>query len=403
MQHLALRIYKGTHGASPDEHPLVSVGAVPATFCPIVPSLVDEPETWILVHRFDYTLYVYQVILEKDSTYRQICLLVPADMRLSADDNPYGLLLELWGILESQGNQNVLFEERLARCVSEERMPEMCLPVMDGKSPASFCADSRIQVKALLMFSLYPQLANVNRLEIGLHCVTTVALPIKAKTQISQSESASPKESIKLKVASPVSEKMKDKQTGKTRNKRKKIVYAFLLIAIAVGLGGVYKLCNKKSVDSEIAYVTDSVASVPLKQKEENLLPIDINSRINSMMKEEAKKRKEEAEKRVGQQEKMKARNEILELVNRKDLMMCRQHPGWNKYLTTEERWAIEMILTDDKKLSSKGLSPIGRKKLQRFMDDKWPFSSFEEVIQVRKEIIKIINVDDRIMKEKNY
>ena len=101
MQYLALRIYKGTHGAPPDERPLVSVGAVPDTFSPIVPTLVDEPETWVLVHRYDYTLYVYQVTQE-DTTYRQICLLVPVGIRLSADNNPYGLLLELWGILESQ-------------------------------------------------------------------------------------------------------------------------------------------------------------------------------------------------------------------------------------------------------------------------------------------------------------
>ena len=274
MKHLALRIYKGTSGVSLDEYPWVSVGTVPATFCPIVPSLVDEPETWILVHRYDYTLYAYQVMRE-DMAYRQICLLVPADMRLSADDNPYGLLLELWGISESQGNPNILFEERLSRCVLEERMPEVHLPVMNGQQPASFCADSRMQVKALLMFSLYPQLANVNRLEIGLHCTTTVSLPIKIKPQkIVHLESASPKELVKPKVELPVGEEMKNEQTDKKRNKGKKIVYTFLLIAIAAGLGGIYKLYNKDSTDSGFV-VTDSVKSVPFKQKEENFLAIE--------------------------------------------------------------------------------------------------------------------------------
>lgn len=402
MKHLALRIYKGTSGVSLDEYPWVSVGTVPATFCPIVPSLVDEPETWILVHRYDYTLYAYQVMRE-DMAYRQICLLVPADMRLSADDNPYGLLLELWGISESQGNPNILFEERLSRCVLEERMPEVHLPVMNGQQPASFCADSRMQVKALLMFSLYPQLANVNRLEIGLHCTTTVSLPIKIKPQkIVHLESASPKELVKPKVESPVGEEMKNEQTDKKRNKGKKIVYTFLLIAIAAGLGGIYKLYDKDSTDSEFV-VTDSVESVPLKPNEGKLL-LDNNSRVSPIInKPMAEVWQEEAKEKatVGKQERMKARKEILQLVNRKDLVMCREHPGWRECLTAEERKAIVMILTDGRNLRSKDWSPIVRKKLQRFMDDKWPFSSFEEIIQARHEIIHIISDESNHEKKK--
>lgn len=400
MKHLALRIYKGTSGVSLDEYPWVSVGTVPATFCPIVPSLVDEPETWILVHRYDYTLYAYQVMRE-DMAYRQICLLVPADMRLSADDNPYGLLLELWGISESQGNPNILFEERLSRCVLEERMPEVHLPVMNGQQPASFCADSRMQVKALLMFSLYPQLANVNRLEIGLHCTTTVSLPIKIKPQkIVHLESASPKEPVKPKVESPVGEEMKNEQTDKKHNKGKKIVYTFLLIAIAAGLGGIYKLYDKDSTDSGFV-VTDSVESVPLKQKEENFLPTDMNSRVDSKPITEEWQKETEEKATVGKQERMNARKEILQLVNDKDLIRCRAHFGWRRYLTAEERGAIEMILTDGRNLRSKDLSPIVRKKLQLFMDDKWPFSSFEEIIQARHEIIHIIS-DESNHEKKN-
>ena len=397
MKHLALRIYKGTSGVSLDEYPWVSVGTVPATFCPIVPSLVDEPETWILVHRYDYTLYAYQVMRE-DMAYRQICLLVPADMRLSADDNPYGLLLELWGISESQGNPNILFEERLSRCVLEERMPEVHLPVMNGQQPASFCADSRMQVKALLMFSLYPQLANISHLEIGLYCATTVFLPIKARPQkFGKMESPLPKELVKPKVESPVGEEMKNEQTDKKRNKGKKIVYTFLLIAIAAGLGGIYKLYNKDSTDSGFV-VTDSVKSVPFKQKEENFLPTDMNSHVDSKpITEEFSKGAKELKKRK------KVREEILQLVNRKDLVMCREHPGWRECLTAEERKAIEMILTTDgRNLRSKDLPNIVRKRLQRFMDDKWPFSSFEEIIQVRHEIIHIIS-DDQFMNKKKY
>ena len=80
---------------------------------------------------------------------------------------------------------------------------------------------------------------------------------------------------------------------------------------------------------------------------------------------------------------------------------MCREHPGWRECLTAEERKAIVMILTDGRNLRSKDWSPIVRKKLQRFMDDKWPFSSFEEIIQARHEIIHIISDESNHEKKK--
>ncbi len=39
------------------------------------------------------------------------------------------------------------------------------------------------------------------------------------------------------------------------------------------------------------------------------------------------------------------ARNEILELVKKKDLAACRAHDGWKKYLAKDERYDVEAVL----------------------------------------------------------
>lgn len=396
MQHLALRIYKGTHGAPPDERPLVSVGAVPDTFSPVVPSLVDEPETWVLVHRYDYTLYVYQVTQE-DTTYRQICLLVPVGIRLSADNNPYGLLLELWGILESQGNQRALFEERLALSIIGNQVSDMRFPVMDGQQPASFCADSRMQVKALLMFSQYPQLARVSRLEIGLHCVSTISLPIKANgKKVVQSEPVHQTKSDKPQAVPSVNEETKNEQTGKKRNVGKKVaLYAFLLVAAVAVIGFVFNMIEKDSSDTKgFTLFTDTVVAEekPLMAEEkpdaqiEEAAPADneIPDTVASSLKQ-AMKRNIVSKEKIREQ----AREEILELVNQKDLIRCREHRGW-KFLSNEERWAVEAILGYRYK-EYRELRGPGRVRIERLMKRSFPFHSFDEIIAVQKDMIIII------------
>lgn len=396
MQHLALRIYKGTHGAPPDERPLVSVGAVPDTFSPVVPSLVDEPETWVLVHRYDYTLYVYQVTQE-DTTYRQICLLVPVGIRLSADNNPYGLLLELWGILESQGNQRALFEERLALSIIGNQVSDMRFPVMDGQQPASFCADSRMQVKALLMFSQYPQLARVSRLEIGLHCVSTISLPIKANgKKVVQSESVHQPKPDKPQAELSVNEETKNEQTGKKRNVGKKVaLYAFLLVAAVAVIGFVFNMIEKDSSDTKgFTLFTDTVVAEekPLMAEEkpdaqiEEAAPADneIPDTVASSLKQ-AMKRNIVSKEKIREQ----AREEILELVNQKDLIRCREHRGW-KFLSNEERWAVEAILGYRYK-EYRELRGPSRVRIERLMKRSFPFHSFDEIIAVQKDMIIII------------
>lgn len=400
MQHLALRIYKGTHGTPPDERPLVSVGTVPDTFSPVMPSLVDEPEIWVLVHLYDYTLYVYQVTQE-NTTYQQICLLVPVGIRLSADNNPYGLLLELWGILESQGNQRALFEERLALSIIGKQVSDMRLPVMDGQQPASFCADSRMQVKALLMFSQYPQLARVSRLEIGLHCTSTISLPIKANVKkVVQPESVHQPKPEKPQAEPSANEKTKNEQAGKKQNVGKKVaLYAFLLVAAVAVIGFVFNMIEKDSSDTKgFTLSTDTVVAeektLIAEEKPDNpieeIVPTDIE-KTNSpeaTPSNQQSERENEREK-VEKERKEWARREILSLVNRNDLSGCRDHRGWLRCLTNDERNAIETTLYYLNGFNEKLSLTVGD-TIKRLIDNNFPFKSFDEIINVRKKIIDI-------------
>lgn len=408
MQHLALRIYKGTHGAPPDERPLVSIGAVPDTFSPVVTTLVDEPETWILVHRYDYTLYVYQVTQE-DTTYRQICLLVPVGIRLSADNNPYGLLLELWGMLESQGNQHALFEERLVLSIIGEQVSDMRLPVMEGQQPASFCADSRMQVKALLMFSLYPQLTRVSRLEIGLHCASTISLPIKANPKkVVPSEPVHQLKSDKPQVEPSVCEDTQEEQTDRRRNVGKKVaLYAFLLVAAVAVVGFVLDEMGNSSDTLNLVLSTDTLVAEekPLIAEEKPDAQIEEAAPVDDEMVDSVPYRGMRiifpSQTKENETERGQAREEILELVNRqiririnskeedtsKLLQRCRNHRGW-KFLSNEERWAVEAILGNPMKT----LRSSDRIKFEELMKESVPFRSFDEIIKVTKDMVLIIN-----------
>lgn len=402
MQHLALRIYKGTHGAPPDERPLVSIGAVPDTFSPVVTTLVDEPETWILVHRHDYTLYVYQVTQE-DTTYRQICLLVPVGIRLSADNNPYGLLLGLWGILESQGNQRALFEERLALSIIGNQVSDMRFPVMDGQQPASFCADSRMQVKALLMFSQYPQLARVSRLEIGLHCVSTISLPIKAniKKTVSSEPVSQPKPD-KPQVTPSVSEETKGEQTGKRRKVGKKaVLYVFFCVATVAVIGIVFGEMENSSGTSNFVLSTDTITTEgkTLVAEEKSNIPIEAIAPADNEMADSVPSKSGMQIHFVSQEkERERAREEILRLVNKRDFYGCRHHPGWWKFLSNEERRSIEMI--DEINETS---STVVRKKFKRLLDKRFPLHSFDEIIKVGKEMINIKSEESIKKKGEKY
>lgn len=390
IEKLALRIYKGTQSTGLGERPLVSVGSVPITFRPAIPSLVNEPEIWILLHHQDYTLYAYRVTQE-DTTSIQICLLVPVGMRLSADNSPYGLLIEALDIFKRQGNKNVSFEELMAKCALEERMKEMYLPVMVGQNPASFCADSRTQVKALLMFSQYPQLAGISWLEIGLECDSTVSLPIKANRAI-KPDTIHPKESQQEGVLLH-SGKVKNDKTDKNRKIGRMLVSTFSLIVFVLGV--IFSYREKQSDQSNLVSIVDTTSvGKPLTNKNSTKLVIGKNGIIAVPSRKQTEKDTIRKAKRTVERDeekvKERARMEILELVNDKDVDACRLHYGWKEYLTHEERLNIESVLLAFPKY--KKLSPTAREEIRMLNNRK--FHSFEEIRKTKYRIIKIINED---------
>lgn len=94
-----------------------------------------------------------------------------------------------------------------------------------------------------------------------------------------------------------------------------------------------------------------------------------------------------------------KAREEILKLVNEKNLPGCRDHNGWQQSLTKDERSAIEAVLdlTSDQ---YKPLTPQSKINIKAL--NKGNFQSFEEVRKAQKEIWTIMANDPNTRKKKN-
>ena len=78
-----------------------------------------------------------------------------------------------------------------------------------------------------------------------------------------------------------------------------------------------------------------------------------------------------------------KAKAEILELVKKKQLNDCRTHNGWEKYLTQEEKLAVEAILNLD---MYKGV----KKRIVEKYVKELKINSWEDIMNARKELIKL-------------
>lgn len=357
---LALRIYRGTKSSGLIEHPLVAVGTVPATFQPQLPSLVNESEVWMLIHAQDYTLYSYFTIKgDATDSIALINLFIPAGMRLSTDNSPYDLLSKSFEDFKKQSNIGCIdrtpFEQLLTECVLEERPKDMPLPVMTGKNPASFRADSKAQASALLRFSQYPQLSHISHLEIGYQCDTTIAIPIKGKQ--------------------PIHHRANDTiEVARNRTNRKSFPlkrYLFPSIIIGVMLIGLLygAMLPKKHTQEVTPISTDGqiVKEMPASQPEKG---VKNNIAADSITEDTRTKDK--------------AREEILTMVNKKDLHGCKNHVGWTKYLTMRERQTIEFILNMDKRKGSL------QRKIEHELNREFPFRSWDELIIAEHKVAKM-------------
>lgn len=192
---LSLRIYGGSLSTGFNTQALVSAGAAPEGFRPTPPTIVDEQRSWMITHAQAYTAYslYHRSYPAADGKPGQMLLVLflPPQLRLAEGKSPLALLDTLHDLfvvqamaddrLPAEPIDSTAFQNLLRRYKLEER-PTL-LPIMTGSEPASFCADNITQIEALMRYSRYTELSNVGRLEVGLHCATTVQLPIKGKPQ----------------------------------------------------------------------------------------------------------------------------------------------------------------------------------------------------------------------------
>lgn len=67
----------------------------------------------------------------------------------------------------------------------------------------------------------------------------------------------------------------------------------------------------------------------------------------------------------------------------------CRNHPGWNKYLTNNERYAVEAIY---KAFQRKGYR---EEKMYDFLRSR-TINSWEDILEIRKEIVKLESGEEK-------
>ena len=102
---------------------------------------------------------------------------------------------------------------------------------------------------------------------------------------------------------------------------------------------------------------------------------------------------------RTNDEARKEARRKILALVNAKKLQDCRNHSGWDNYLTGEERGAIEAVL-DLKSEQYKPLTPQSKSAIEKL--NKGNFQSFDEVIAAQRNIWEIMGNDPNKKKKEN-
>lgn len=197
---ISVSIYGGTQGKALNNSPYISIGGKPNGFTPTPPVIVDELQSWIIIHGQDYTMYAMASkkckTVEGQQGLLLIYLFLPAQRRLADGKSPLELLESIndcfsvqalrSGILPNTPVDNTPFLTIVNNFRLEERT--VLLPVMQGHKPASFCVNSRSQLDALMRHSRYPVLSAVGHLELGYQCQSSISLTTTGKTNKQSSE-----------------------------------------------------------------------------------------------------------------------------------------------------------------------------------------------------------------------
>ncbi len=363
----------------------VSVGEVPSDFYPSAPVAVNESCSWMIVHARTYTMY--GLYSKKCQTYQHtgahylLCLFVPADQRLADGKSPLEVLSLMndnftvyalrGGMLGQQPlSDNVPFAKVLqgVRLQGRGKM----LPVMMGGNVVSWCANDMEQVDELMRNSRYSSLSDVGRLEIGLHCTSTVKLHNKVvdepgansvKGEQGNSASASTS-SLSLDDVDSHDDQEKKPVLGK----KGWWIIGIVALCALVGLWIVGSFPNPEpnphphSGEEVLLTDTGKVDSISLPSDRDNMSDL------------------------VGQKQHDR-KQEVLEYVNLGDLKRCRNIDDRFKVLTPEERAAVESVLYLDQYKN-----PAVRKKIQSYVKKELPFHSWDRLLYARRQIIGIVN-----------
>ena len=172
--------------------PDILVGKLPVGYQTHLPTIVNEDQTWIILHDANYThysLYAKNVAISKKETGNvSFNLLLPFNQKLDEGHRVVDVLdkvKELWKkVVSIRINQKYSlatksFEEYISSINLCKR--ELTFPVMKGNTPAAHCICNKGQLGALLNFTRYPLLSTVAWLELGHECPTTINLPVLQK------------------------------------------------------------------------------------------------------------------------------------------------------------------------------------------------------------------------------
>lgn len=370
---MSLRIYGGGLSAGFDASPLVSVGTIPIGYVPMPPIIVDEELSWMISHTQSHTVYhLYSRNCRTtmgEAGQLLACLFLPAQKRLAENASPLGLLNSVFDffsihVMQGENLPDVAadpspFIALLKRYPLEER--PLPLPVMGGRGSVAFCVSNLTQLDALMRHSRYPVLSSVGRLELGMHCPSTIQLSTVGNTtnafepeQKQETDDMSPKPPLVEVEVPSVQKTTKQLSLGK-------ITLTALVVCTILLLGIVFLTSHDDNQMDQPA-----IAKEPLAAETVELLIAD-----------DSVTKKEQQSEGI---DRSRERSEILALVNKKDLTACRQHPGW-PHLQADEKAAIEGVL--DVKRYKGSL----KKKVEKMIEHHIPFKSMSEIRIVQKEI----------------
>lgn len=415
ISNIALRIYGGAIDKGLDAEPIMAVGNIPKEFCPILPTLVDEQQVWIITHAQAYTLYATSSkrchTIDDQPGLMLICLFFPPQKRMADGNSPLALLDEIIDMFSVQGLRdgklpnmpidNAPFKSLLAKYRLEDR--PVSLPIMQGHSPASLCVNSKNQLDALMRHSRYEILASVGCLELGFKCKSSISLkPSAKKPKKDEASKVQPnplmsKETIANSVSSntgglPLDDDPDEKQPKSWGKKLLKVValiigILFSLFAALVVIGMILNDSNNKEEAITVSYdrfQSDSFDQTDTDEKNSSSEDRQENE-VLTESETEAIAEDSEAEQR--------ARNamykaDLIRIINTKDLVKCRQHPGWN-LLTKSEKLAVDVVLAPD--YYKHHVNAQGMKMLYAIKERPFNFTSLEDVKAVYHEIKEII------------